>query len=242
MEEGHDDAVILCPESMLRAFFIEVTQMKLSVKKMCVLAMLAAIAFVLANTLHISIFPAAPFLKYEPKDVVITIGGFLFGPLASLLISVVVSLPEVMVSGTGPVGCLMDVLSTCSFACVAALFYKKRHDLTGAIWGLLFGSVVMVGVMLLWNWLITPLYMGYPRGAEEAMQLPVFLPFNRLKAGLNSALIVFLYKPIVTALRKARMVESRPQSGGSSKIGMYLFAAVLLITCVVLILTIKGII
>ena len=118
---------------MLRAFFIEVTQMKLSVKKMCVLAMLAAIAFVLANTLHISIFPAAPFLKYEPKDVVITIGGFLFGPLASLLISVVVSLPEVMVSGTGPVGCLMDVLSTCSFACVAALFYKKRHDLTGAI-------------------------------------------------------------------------------------------------------------
>ena len=241
MEEGRDNAVILCPESMLRAFFIEVTQMKLSVKKMCVLAMLAAIAFVLANTLHISIFPAAPFLKYEPKDVVITIGGFLFGPLASLLISVVVSLPEVLVSGTGPVGCLMDVLSTCSFACVAALFYKKRHNLAGAVWGLILGSVVMVGVMLLWNWAISPLYMGVSREAVEAMLLPVFLPFNLLKAGLNSALVLFLYKPIVTALRKARLVEARPQSGGSSKIGLYLFAGVLLITCTLLILVIKGI-
>ena len=122
MEEGHDNAVVLCPESMLRAFFIEVTQMKLSVKKMCVLAMLAAIAFVLANTLHISIFPAAPFLKYEPKDVVITIGGFLLGPMASFITSLAVSLIEmVTISETGPIGCLMNLLSTCSFACVAAL-------------------------------------------------------------------------------------------------------------------------
>ena len=215
--------------------------MKLSVKKMSVLAMLAAIAFVLANTLHISIFPTAPFLKYEPKDVVITIGGFLYGPLASLLISAVVSLPEVMVSGTGPIGCLMDVLSTCSFACVAALVYKKRHNLSGAIMGMCVGSVLMVIAMLLWNWAISPLYMGVPREAVEAMLLPVFLPFNLLKAGLNSALVLFLYKPVVTALRKARLVESHSQSSGSSKIGIYLFAALLLITCIVLILVIKGI-
>ena len=63
MEEGHDNAVILCPESILRAFFIEVIPMKLSVKKLCVLAMLAAVSFIVANTLYISIFPAAPFLK-----------------------------------------------------------------------------------------------------------------------------------------------------------------------------------
>ena len=150
--------------------------MKISIKKMCVMAMLAAIAFVVANTLHISIFPTAPFLKYEPKDVVITIGGFLYGPLASLLISVVVSLPEVMVSGTGPIGCVMDVLSTCSFACVAALIYKKRHNLAGAIGGLCLGTVLMVAAMLLWNWVVSPLYMGVARPVVEGMLLPVFLP------------------------------------------------------------------
>ena len=241
MEEGHDNAAILCPESILRAFFIEVIPKKLSVKKLCVLAMLAAVSFIVANTLYISIFPAAPFLKYEPKDVIITIGGFLYGPLASLLISVVVSLPEMLISGTGPIGGIMDILSTCSFACVAALLYKRRHPLAGAVSGLALGSVLMVIAMLLWNWLVSPLYMGVERAVIESMLLPIFLPFNLLKTGLNSALVLFLYKPVVTALRKAGLVEAPPKNKGTSKLGIYLFAAVLLITCILLILVIKGI-
>ena len=215
--------------------------MKLSVKKLCVLAMLAAVSFIVANTLYISIFPAAPFLKYEPKDVIITIGGFLYGPLASLLISVVVSLPEMLISGTGPIGGIMDILSTCSFACVAALLYKRRHTLAGAVSGLALGSVLMVIAMLLWNWLVSPLYMGVERAVIESMLLPIFLPFNLLKTGLNSALVLFLYKPVVTALRKAGLVEAPTKNKGTSKLGIYLFAAVLLITCIFLILVIKGI-
>ena len=215
--------------------------MKLSVKKLCVLAMLAAVSFIVANTLYISIFPAAPFLKYEPKDVIITIGGFLYGPLASLLISVVVSLPEMLISGTGPIGGIMDILSTCSFACVAALLYKRRHTLAGAVSGLALGSVLMVIAMLLWNWLVSPLYMGVERAVIESMLLPIFLPFNLLKTGLNSALVLFLYKPVVTALRKAGLVEAPTKNKGTSKLGIYLFAAVLLITCTPLILVIKGI-
>ena len=215
--------------------------MNLPVKKLCVLAMLAAVSFIVANTLYISIFPAAPFLKYEPKDVIITIGGFLYGPLASLLISVVVSLPEMLISGTGPIGGIMDILSTCSFACVAALLYKRRHTLAGAVSGLALGSVLMVIAMLLWNWLVSPLYMGVERAVIESMLLPIFLPFNLLKTGLNSALVLFLYKPVVTALRKAGLVEAPTKNKGTSKLGIYLFAAVLLITCILLILVIKGI-
>ena len=215
--------------------------MKLPVKKLCVLAMLAAVSFIVANTLYISIFPAAPFLKYEPKDVIITIGGFLYGPLASLLISVVVSLPEMLISGSGPIGGVMDILSTCSFACVAALLYKRRHTLAGAVSGLALGSVLMVIAMLLWNWLVSPLYMGVERAVIESMLLPIFLPFNLLKTGLNSALVLFLYKPVVTALRKAGLVEAPTKNKGTSKLGIYLFAAVLLITCILLILVIKGI-
>ena len=215
--------------------------MKLSTKRICVLAMFAAISFIVANTLYISIFPAAPFLKYEPKDVIITIAGFLYGPLASLLVSVVVSLPEMFLSGTGPIGGAMDVLSTCSFACIAALFYKRRHTLAGAISGLAVGSILMVAAMLLWNWLISPLYMGVERAVIEAMLAPIFLPFNLLKTGLNSALVLFLYKPVVSALRKTGFVESKPQKSSSSKFGIYIFAGVLLLTCVLLILAIKGI-
>ena len=212
--------------------------MKLSVKKMVLLAMLAAAAYIMVFLVRI---PVVLFLKYEPKDVIITIGGFLLGPMAAFIVSAIVSLVEmVSISGTGPIGCLMNLLSTCSFACVAAIIYKRQHTLSGAIKGLCLGSAMMVAVMLLWNWLITPLYMGVERSVVEGMLIPVFLPFNLLKAGLNSALTLFLYKPLVSALRKTGLVESNVQRKGGSKIGVYLFAAALLVTCILLLLVFQG--
>ena len=210
-----------------------------SVKEMVLIAMLAAIAYVIVALVRI---PVVLFLKYEPKDVIITIGGFLLGPMAAFITSLVVSLVEmVSISDTGPIGALMNLLSTCSFACTAAIFYKKRHTLSGAIWGLLLGSVIMVAAMLLWNWLITPLYMGVERSAVEGMLIPMFLPFNLLKAGLNSALVLVLYKPLVTALRKANLVPSQPKSSGASnKTGVWILGLILLATCILLLLVFQG--
>ncbi len=212
--------------------------MKLSVKKMVLMAMLAAAAYVIVALIRI---PVVLFLKYEPKDVVITIGGFLLGPMAAFIISGVVSLLEmVTISETGPIGCLMNLISTCSFACVAAFIYKKQHTLKGAMLGLGAGSVAMVLIMLLWNWLITPLYMGVARSAVEGLLLPAFLPFNLLKAGLNTALTLGLYKPLVNALRRAGLVPSSSEKPGNCKKGIFLLAGALLITCILLLLVVQG--
>lgn len=209
-----------------------------SVRKMVLIAMLAAIAYLIVAYIRI---PVILFLKYEPKDVVITIGGFLLGPMASFIISLVVSLVEmVTVSETGPIGCLMNLISTCSFACIAALIYKRRHNLKGAVIGLFAGTVAMIAVMLLWNWLITPLYMGTTREAIEQMLLPVFLPFNALKAGLNSALVLCLYKPLTSALRRTRLLPQEGHPKRSAKPGMYVFAVLLLATCILLLLVMQG--
>ena len=215
-------------------------QNKGALRKMILIAMLAAIAYLIVSVIRI---PVVLFLKYEPKDVVITIGGFILGPIASLVISVIVSLLEmVTISETGPIGCLMNLLSTCSFACTAALIYHKRRTLKGAVVGLLAGSVSMIAVMLLWNWLITPLYMGATREAVEAMLLPVFLPFNALKAGLNSGLVMVLYKPVTTALRKTGLLQTSARVKGKVKPGLYLFAAALLATCILFLLVLQGVI
>lgn len=211
-----------------------------STKELTTLAMITAIAFVLVTTIRI---PVVLFLKYEPKDVVITIGGFLLGPMASLISSAVVSLIEMFtISDTGPVGCIMNFLSTCSFACVAGLVYKHRRTMGGAIAGLALGSVVMTIVMLLWNYLITPLYMGVSRTDVAGLLIPAFLPFNLLKAGLNSSFTLLLYKPLVTGLRKAGLVESPRSSGKGMKPGVVIFALILLATCVLLALVLKGVI
>ena len=211
---------------------------KFSVKKLVLLAMLAAMAYVIVSLVRI---PVVLFLKYEPKDVVITIGGFLLGPMAAFVTSLVVSLLEMItISETGPIGCLMNLISTCAFSCTAAFIYKRKHTLGGAVSGLAVGGVFMVILMLLWNWLITPLYMGVERSVVEGMLLPAFLPFNTLKAGLNSALVLLLYKPLVTGLRKTGLVETGSSQSGNSKTSIYLLGAGLLVTCIVLLLVLQG--
>lgn len=211
---------------------------RMDTKKMVVLAMMTAIAYV---SVFIFRIPVVMFLKYEPKDVIITIGGFLFGPLASMLMSAVVSLVEmVTISSTGPIGALMNFLSTVSFACTAAIIYKKVHTITGALIGLVTGSVVMVIVMLAWNYLITPLYMETPREAVAEMLVPVFLPFNLLKAVLNSAITMLLYKPLSTVMRKAHVLPETPSAtteGGHMKkyAFVYVIAVFVIATCVAVI-------
>lgn len=145
-------------------------------------------------------------------------------------------------SDTGIIGFIMNVLSSCSFACTAAFIYKKKHTKSGAMLGLFAGCGVMVMVMLLWNYLVTPIYMGYPRAAVAELLLPAFLPFNLLKGGLNTAIALLFYKPVVTALRKAKLaLPSTAEQTGDSK-GVIVFSLFLFATCAVSVLVMKGII
>lgn len=203
-------------------------------------AMLCAVAYIAMALIRI---PVVLFLKYEPKDVIIAIGGFLMGPFVSLTISTAVALVEmVTVSDTGPIGCVMNILSSCSFACTAALIYKRKRTMGSAAAGLAAGCLLMTAVMLLWNYLITPLYMGYPRQAVAELLLPAFLPFNLLKGGLNTALTLLLYKPVTAGLRRMRMAAvPEEEAAQSNRIGLLLAAGLLLISCVLIILVWTGI-
>ena len=211
-------------------------------KKIVLLAMMAALAYLVMVLIRI---PVVMFLKYEPKDVIITIAGFIFGPLEAFIVSAVVSLVEMFtVSDTGWIGAIMNLVSTCSFACVAALVYKKKHTLKGAVIGLLTGIVSMVIVMLLWNYILTPIYMGYPREAVAALLPTVFLPFNLLKGGLNAAITMLLYKPVVITLRKAGLIPPSTgkgtEKGGKISAGVMIGAAAVLITCILFTLVLAG--
>lgn len=212
---------------------------KMNTKKLAMLAVLCAAAYVVMVAWRI---PVVLFLKYEAKDVIIAIGGFLFGPLSALLISAVVALLEmVTVSDTGIIGCVMNLLSSCSFACTAAFIYKKNRTFAGAVIGLAVGVAVMATVMLLWNYLITPLYMKVPREEVVKLLIPAFLPFNLLKGGLNGAITLVAYKPIVRALRRARLLETSPFEKKSG-VGVWILSAVILLTMILLLLVFKGII
>lgn len=215
---------------------------KLSTRYLTVCAMFTAVAFI--AVLISKVIPnVAGFLSYEPKDAVIVIAGFIFGPLTCVFVSVLTSMIEMLtISTTGPYGFLMNVVSTCAFTVPAALFYRRFHSQKGAIGGLALGVVVLAATMVLWNYIITPFYMGVDRSVVAGMLASVFLPFNLIKGGINATLTVLLYKPIVNALRKAKLVEPSSGKGGKSKLGVALVAVVLLVTFVLLALVLAKVI
>lgn len=210
-------------------------------KKLTTISMLCALAYV---AVIVGRIPLVLFLKYDPKDVVIVIGGFIFGPLTAFTVTVIVSIVQMFtISGTGIWGCIMNIVSSCSFACTAAFIYKKKHSLSGAILALFCGWSCQVGIMMVWNYIIAPIYMGYPREAIVELLLPAFLPFNLIKGGLNAAITMLLYKPIVTALRRSNLIEynNNPEKM-KLNIGVVLAAMLMIITCVLLILSFNNVI
>ena len=222
------------------------TLRKIDTKKLAVLAMLTALAYVV---MWISkILPSVNgFLDFDFKHVVICIGGFIYGPVSAGLITVVVCFIEMItISGTGPWGCLMNIIGTASFCCTACYVYKKNHTMKGAVIGLSLGVIVMTALMLLWNYLVTPIYQVMPRSAIADMLVPVFLPFNLVKGGMNMAATLLLYKPIVGALRHARLVpESETHAapvGGKKKLGFTIVALFLLASFILLGLVLAGVI
>lgn len=215
------------------------------IKTLVTLSMLGAISYVVM-LLSKLIPPVIGFLQLDLKDTIICVGGFIFGPLAAAIVSLLVALVEFFtISQTGPIGCVMNMLATAAFCCTASYVYQKKHTRGGAVLGLSLGVVVLTATMLLWNYLITPLYMPQFTRAQIAAMLPtLFLPFNLLKGGLNMALILVIYKPVVGALRKVRLVpeSNMGQETGKRNAGFMLFAFALLATLVMVVLVLLGVI
>ena len=174
-------------------------------KKIASIAMLSAFAFLARLVFKIPV----SFLTFDIKDTVIALGGLVFGPISGVVIALLVSLIEMIISETGPIGFVMNFISSATFAGVASLIYKYKRTFNGAIIGLFSSVAATTAIMLLMNVVLTPIYQGMPRSVVISMLPTLFLPFNFAKTLLNAAIILLIYKPVVMALRKANIVEGR---------------------------------
>lgn len=175
---------------------------EMNAKAIAKLAMMAAISVVLLLIVRIP-FPPAPFLVYDPADMPIYITAFAYGPIAGLLVTIVVSLIQAfLLGGDGLYGFLMHVVATGIVAVVIGLMYKKKKTRKNAIISLVVGVLVAVVVMAGMNLLVTPFYMGVDVKAVVAMLPTVIIPFNLLKAGLNAVLTFLLYKRLSPFLHR----------------------------------------
>ncbi len=179
------------------------------------IAVFSALAYVVSV---LTGFIKVQFLTFDAKDCIITIGALSLGPVAGAVTAAIVALLEFLLSSTtGVYGLIMNFISSATFALSASLVYRFRRSFRAAIVGLSASVVLTTAVMMLANYLITPFYMGVPRSAVVGMIPTLLLPFNLIKALLNAALTLLLYKHVTHALVRARLIEKRCVGHTASK-------------------------
>ena len=216
--------------------------MQTNTKNMATAGMLCALAYIV---MLVSKFipEVAGFLQFDLKDIVIVSGGFILGPGYAALITLVVSVVEMItVSNTGPIGLVMNIISTGAFCCTASLVYYKKRTFGGAVAGLFVGTLVLTVIMVLWNVYITPLYMKVPREAVINMLPTVFIPFNLVKGLINSALTLILYRPLVKSLKKTGLVKNSASSNKKFRSSAIIIGVAVLAFCVPVLLHLMGLI
>ena len=171
--------------------------------KLAKMALMVAVATI-CTFFHFWILPMAPFLEIEVADVPILIAGFVFGPLAGLVIGVVsIGLHDLMIGpSSGFYGMIMHIIAASVFVLVSSFIYTRFKTKKWGLLALIIGGLCMTAVMIPANLIVTPLFMGVPVSAVKAMILPTLLPFNLLKMAINTAVVFLLYKRLSPFLHK----------------------------------------
>ncbi|HPF18068.1 MAG: ECF transporter S component [Bacillota bacterium] len=168
------------------------------------LGILAAISIVLVALIHFPVFAAAPFLEYDPADIPIIIGTFALGPAAGLLLTVVAATIQGLTvsAASGGYGILMHIIATGTYVIVAGNIYRTHKSKKTAAIALIAGTAAMTLIMIPANLIITPIFMTVSRDVVKALLLPGIIPFNLLKAGVNSVITFLLYKRVSGVLHR----------------------------------------
>lgn len=165
-------------------------------KKIAIAALFTAASLIL-SFIQIPIFPAAPWLMYDPSGIVCLIAALAFGPKLGAAVAIISWLPRVFID---PFGAPMGMVSTCALIIPAALVYGKRRTRGAALVGMIVGAALSVAVSCALNLVVTPLYTAVSVMDVVAMIIPILIPFNTLKMVINVVAGQVLLTPCMNAL------------------------------------------
>ncbi len=159
------------------------------------------------------------FLSLDSGDIVIVIASFIYGPVSGVVVSLISALASFLYSGTGFWGFLMDFASSAAFVFVASFIYSRKRDFKSAIIGIGVSVVCTTAIMMPLNILITPIYTGASTGYVISLIPVLLLPFNFAKTLFNGAVSLMIYKPLVRAMRAARLAPPSRAKSDAPKTG-----------------------
>lgn len=191
--------------------------MKLSLKNMVLVSILGAISGVLM--LFKFPLPIAPtFMKMDFSDSVLIIGGFLTGPVYSLIMIFIKWIVKLIITSTSTAyaGELSGLILNISFILPMSYFYSKNKTKKTAIILMIIFSITTSLIAIFTNvYMIFPLYglsgnaivgpfkvlFPFVDSVWQVMLISI-LPFNLMKIAINSIIALILYKKVSTFVHR----------------------------------------
>lgn len=179
------------------------------------IALLGAMASILMF-FDFPIIPAFSWLKIDLSEIPVLIGAFAFGPISGIIIEGLKIVLYVIIKGThtGFVGELANFIVGISLVVPAALIYHRKKSKTGAVIGMIVGTLVMEVSGIIANlYLLIPAY-GITINTQKYV-LYGLLPFNGVKALIVCVLTFILYKKLSVSLFKNEIAFNKKEMSNS---------------------------
>ena len=165
-----------------------------STKQLVTMALMCAIGVIL-SFVEFPLLPGVTWLKFDASNMPAMVSGFAFGPGAGVAVGIVTAIIHGLLMADFT-GALMNVLTVTCFVLPAAFVYKKKRTYPAAIGGLVLSIIAATIGAIVGNLIVTPMWLGVPFEAVVAMIIPILIPFNLMKGGLNAVLTLIIYKAI----------------------------------------------
>ena len=209
---------------------IEHDKTKIRLRKLCVTAILSAIAVILQLLEFPIPFLIPSFVKMDFSELPALLASFSAGPLWGVAVCLIKNLVNLPTSGSMYVGELCNFLLGVALVVPAGVIYRCKKTRGGAILACVVGSILMALLSYPINYYISyPIYCQLFGGEERVLSayqailpsmpslavcIAVFnIPFTLVKALIDSLFTFVLYKPLSPLLKGKKESGNKVEPG-----------------------------
>lgn len=184
-------------------------------RSVSVTGILAALSAILYIYPHFAVLPGFTMFKMDFADLPALLASTIISPLSGVLVVLIRDALHLFVTDTLGIGELSNFIISSSYVLVAGLIIRKTDKNISASTGRLLAGMIAAAVVAvvvsvasnfyiiigLYEKFVNPEIMSFVGGAKNYIVAGVF-PFNVIKAGINSAIFVIVYKALIPKIRR----------------------------------------
>ena len=178
-------------------------------KNIAGMAVFIALSFILTLPIfEIPIFPGTPY-KLDFSNVFVLLGGFMYGPIAGVIILFAEQLLHLTIGTTGGVGELANIIMGLSFILFPTILYRYKKGIKTVIFSLFIACVLQtLGGVAVNKFILLPFFH-----AQEFFNdwFWIIVAFNAIKS-VSISVIAFLFYKRLSALFKKINLQSAPEN------------------------------